>query len=115
MAKKKRSSSKAPAKSAASKAEVKKSTKEVKKTAPEFEDRIAEVSEADTENADPSAGSGLSTPDPEPADRQMRYKRNPVCPDCGAHPTVCTSRRQGESTHRCRVCGHRWAVTRIED
>jgi len=41
-------------------------------------------------------------------DRMMSHQRNPVCPRCGAHPTVCTLRRGAYSAHRCRVCGSRW-------
>lgn len=43
-------------------------------------------------------------------DRMMRYRRNPRCPACDAHPTVCMLRSPGYSLHRCRECGHRWEV-----
>lgn len=52
----------------------------------------------------------LSTTMAEPEDRMMRYRRNPRCPACDAHPVVCTQRRGAWAQFRCRECGHRWEV-----
>ena len=41
-------------------------------------------------------------------DRMLRYRRNPQCPKCGAHPVICTIRRISYRAFRCRMCGHRW-------
>ena len=43
-------------------------------------------------------------------DRMLRYKRNPRCPKCDAHPVICTIRRISYMAFRCRICGHRWEV-----
>ena len=43
-------------------------------------------------------------------DRMARYKRNPPCPKCGAHPVVCMMRRPKFAAFRCRQCGYRWEV-----
>jgi len=43
-------------------------------------------------------------------DRMLRYRRNPQCPQCGAHPVICTIRRISYKAFRCRMCGHRWEV-----
>ena len=43
-------------------------------------------------------------------DRMLRYKRNPHCPECDAHPVICTIRRISYKAFRCRMCGHRWEV-----
>jgi len=43
-------------------------------------------------------------------DRMLRYKRNPPCPECDAHPVVCMMRREKYAAFRCRECGHRWEV-----
>ena len=43
-------------------------------------------------------------------DRILRYRRNPQCPQCGAHPVICTIRRISYRVFRCRMCGHRWEV-----
>ena len=43
-------------------------------------------------------------------DRMLRYRRNPQCPKCGAHPVICTIRRISYRAFRCRICGHRWEV-----
>ena len=44
-------------------------------------------------------------------DRMLRYKRNPRCPVCDAHPVICTIRRISYKAFRCRMCGHRWEVS----
>lgn len=46
----------------------------------------------------------------EGTDRMLRYKRNPRCPECDAHPVICTIRRISYKAFRCRICGHRWEV-----
>lgn len=48
-----------------------------------------------------------------PPNRMMKYKKNPACPECKAHPTVCRQRRPGYSQHRCRVCGHQFSFGSI--
>lgn len=30
----------------------------------------------------------------------------PPCPECGAFPVVCVSKRADSRRYRCRVCGH---------
>ena len=55
---------------------------------------------------------GPLTPDPGPQDRMMRYRRNPACPECGAHPVVCMMRDRDAAYFRCRQCGHRWTEQR---
>jgi len=40
----------------------------------------------------------------------LRYRMNPRCPECGAHPTVCKLRRKNYGLFRCRICGHRFEV-----
>lgn len=52
----------------------------------------------------------LSTTTAEYGDRMLRHRRNPPCPKCGAHPSVCTQRRGAWAAFRCRQCGHRWEV-----
>ena len=44
-------------------------------------------------------------------DRMLRYKRNPRCPICDAHPVICTIRRISYKAFCCRMCGHRWEVS----
>ena len=44
-------------------------------------------------------------------DRMLRYKRNPRCPECDAHPVICTIRRISYKAFRCRMCGHRWEIS----
>lgn len=56
--------------------------------------------------------SNLETTLAQPQDRQMRYRRNPSCPKCAAHPSVCRMRRGGWASFRCRSCNHHWEVTR---
>jgi len=46
----------------------------------------------------------------EGTDRMLRYNRNPKCPECGAHPVICTIRRRSYKAFRCRMCGYRWEV-----
>jgi len=53
----------------------------------------------------------LDIQDPAPMDRMARYRKNPQCPECGAHPVICTSRRGNEAFYRCRHCGHRFGTT----
>lgn len=43
-------------------------------------------------------------------DRMSRYRRNPPCPRCDTHPSVCMMRRPGYASFRCRQCGYRWEV-----
>ena len=43
-------------------------------------------------------------------DRMMKYKKNPPCPKCGAHPSVCMMRLPKFAAFRCRQCGYRWEV-----
>ena len=43
-------------------------------------------------------------------DRIMRYRRSSPCPQCQAHPVVCTMRRSNYAAFRCRRCGYRWEV-----
>jgi len=52
----------------------------------------------------------LNTTMAEPDDRMMRHRKNPPCPKCGSHPTVCMMRRPGYELRRCRQCGHRWEI-----
>lgn len=52
----------------------------------------------------------LNTTQANTDNRMMRHGKNPPCPECGAHPTICQMRRQGYSKHRCRTCGHRWDI-----
>ena len=44
-------------------------------------------------------------------DRMLRYRKNPPCSKCGAHPTICMIRRISYELRRCRMCGHRWEIT----
>lgn len=46
----------------------------------------------------------------QPQDRMLRFRRNPPCPKCDAHPVVCTQRRGDYAAFRCRQCGHRFEV-----
>jgi len=65
-----------------------------------------------TSNPQPEAGAGMleNTMAANRNDRMMRYRKNPPCPKCGAHPTVCMMRRPGYELRRCRQCGHRWEI-----
>ena len=45
-----------------------------------------------------------------PEDRVLRYRTNPRCPSCDAHPTVCMIRRKNYGFFKCRTCGHRFEV-----
>ncbi len=47
-----------------------------------------------------------------PEGRVLRYRMNPRCPECGAHPTVCMTRRKFYGLFRCRICGHRFEIDR---
>jgi hypothetical protein len=47
-----------------------------------------------------------------PEDRVLRYRMNPRCPECSAHPTVCMIRRKNYGFFRCRICGHKFEVKR---
>ena len=47
-----------------------------------------------------------------PEDRVLRYRMNPRCPECGAHPTVCMIRRKNYGFFKCRTCGHKFEVKR---
>ena len=53
----------------------------------------------------------IQTPDPTPADRMARYRKNPHCPECGSHPVICISRRRDKAFFRCRSCGHTFSFT----
>jgi hypothetical protein len=44
-------------------------------------------------------------------DRMKRYTKVNACPECKAFPVICTMRRQGYASFRCRECGHRWEIT----
>jgi len=110
------------------KAARKRSAKTAPKPAPKTADKPAPADKApetasqyqpidEVVEGDAVPAGGLSTPEAgvPPDDRMLRQRRNPACPSCGAHPTVCTSRRPLESTHRCRVCSARWSVVQIKD
>ena len=47
-----------------------------------------------------------------PENRVLNYGKNPPCPECGAHPTVCMLKNVGYILRRCRACGHRFEVKR---
>lgn len=52
----------------------------------------------------------------QPENRVLRHSKNPPCPNCRAHPTVCSIRRKDYSSHRCRMCGHRFEIDgRVSD
>ncbi len=70
-------------------------------------------------NLKSSIGKGVWRPDLEiqtalltSEDRVLRYRMNPRCPECSAHPTVCMTRRKFYGFFRCRICGHRFEVDR---
>lgn len=52
----------------------------------------------------------IQTPDLPLDDRMLRYQRNPICPECAAHPVICMLRKPGRAIFRCRECGHKWEV-----
>jgi tRNA(Ile2) C34 agmatinyltransferase TiaS len=54
----------------------------------------------------------LQTPEATAFDRMARYRKNPICPQCAAHPVVCIMRMPGYAVFRCRQCGHKWEVKR---
>lgn len=58
------------------------------------------------ESSAPEIQTTMAAPD----DRMVRYRRNPPCPKCGAHPVVCMMRRPGHKVFRCRECGYRWEI-----
>jgi hypothetical protein len=71
----------------------------------EWNDRMAEK-----ENVRRRKQAMLETTMAVPEDRMTRYRRNPRCPACDAHPTVCIQRRGAWAAFRCRHCGHRFEV-----
>jgi len=39
-----------------------------------------------------------------------RSRKNPACPECGAHPVIRQSKGKGKNYFRCRICGNRFAI-----
>lgn len=56
--------------------------------------------------------SEIQTTTLEPDNRVLRYRMNPRCPSCDAHPTVCMTRRKNYGLFKCRACGHRFEIDR---
>lgn len=85
-------------------------TKLRKKRAPQpaNQPEIKEVSGPVVEYVNPALDTTII--DEGSQDRMLRYKRNPRCPECDAHPVICTIRRISYKAFRCRMCGHRWEV-----
>ena len=47
-----------------------------------------------------------------PENRVLTYGKNPPCPKCGAHPTVCMLKNIDYMLRRCMACGHRFEIDR---
>jgi formate dehydrogenase maturation protein FdhE len=77
-----------------------------------FEIKVKDLTvEVDRQMSTPPAPFFLDTGSLVLHDRMMRYRRNPSCPECDAHPVVCMMRRPNYRSFRCRTCGYRWEDT----